>query len=168
MVSPLTSLFDTRRSSGSVLLIRPDPEDAVFMREIIASLNCQFESASNWHTAELALQRDIFGIIVAERDLPDGNWRDVLSCLERYSYNPLLIVISRLADERLWAEVLNRCGFDVLAKPFAYEEATRVIGHALNTWNRRFDKEGRATTRDSATRRRPVGRHHRGLAEYGT
>jgi DNA-binding NtrC family response regulator len=168
MASPLCSPFDARRPSGSVLLISPYPEDAVFMREIMASLNCQLESASNWHTAELALQRDVFGVIIAERDLPDGDWRYVLSCLERYSYNPLLIVVSRLADERLWAEVLNRCGFDVLAKPLAHEEASRVIGHALNTWNQRFGKQQRAAIRDSATERRPVGSHHRGLAEYGT
>jgi DNA-binding NtrC family response regulator len=168
MPSPLCRPLDACRPSGSVLLISPDPEDAVFMREIIASLNCQLESASDRHGAELALQRDVFGVIIAERDLPDGDWRDVLSGLERQSYSPLLIVVSRLADERLWAEVLNLGGFDVLAKPFAHEEANRVIDHALNSWNRRFERERRATTRDSATRRRPVGSHRRGVAEYGT
>jgi DNA-binding NtrC family response regulator len=154
--------------SDRVLLISPDPEDAVFMREMVSTLGCQLESASDRHEAELALRRDVFGVVIAERDLQDGDWQDVLSCLERYSYNPLLIVVSRLADERLWAEVLNRGGFDVLAKPLAHEEATRVIGHALNTWSRRFEKEGRATIRDSATRRHPVGSHRRGFAEYGT
>jgi DNA-binding NtrC family response regulator len=168
MAAAYRTLLEAHRVSDRILLISPDPEDAVYMRGIVSTLGCQLESASDRHEAELALRRDVYGVVIAERELHDGDWRDVLSCLERYSYNPLLIVVSRLADERLWAEVLNRCGFDVLAKPFAHEEATRVIGHALNTWNRRFDKEGRATVRDSAARRRPVGRHHRGLAEYGT
>ena len=138
------------------------------MRKVVSTLGCQLESASDWHEAELALQRDVFGVVIAERDLHDGDWRVVLSCLEHQSYGPLLIVVSRLADERLWAEVLNLGGFDVLAKPFAHEEANRVIDHALNTWNQRFEKERRATIRDSATRRRPVASHRRGLAEYGT
>ena len=138
------------------------------MRKVVSTLGCQLESASDWHEAELALQRDVFGVVIAERDLHDGDWRVVLSCLERQSYGPLLIVVSRLADERLWAEVLNLGGFDVLAKPFAHEEANRVIDHALNTWNQRFEKERRATIRDSATRRRPVASQRRGLAEYGT
>jgi DNA-binding NtrC family response regulator len=168
MGAPSCTLREAGKASISVLLISPDPADALFMGEILASLGCQLESASDWHAAELALRRDVFGVIIAERDLPDGNWRDVLSCLERYSYNPLLIVVSRLADERLWAEVLNLCGFDVLAKPFAHEEASRVIGHALNTWNQRFGKERRATIRESATQRRPVVSHRRGSAEYGT
>jgi len=40
---------------------------------------------------------------------------------------PLLIVTSRLADERLWAEVLNLGAHDVLAKPFNAEEVVRVL-----------------------------------------
>ena len=168
MATTYRTLLEAHRVSDRVLLISPDPEDAVFMREVVSTLGFRLEAASDRHGAELALRRDVFGVVIAERDLHDGDWRDVLSCLERYSYNPLLIVVSRLADERLWAEVLNRCGFDVLAKPFAHEEAIRVIGHALNTWNQRFGKQQRAAIRDSATERRPVGSHHRGLAEYGT
>lgn len=37
---------------------------------------------------------------------------------------PLLIVAAYLADNRLWAEVLNEGGHDVLAKPF---RATEVL-----------------------------------------
>jgi DNA-binding NtrC family response regulator len=168
MATTYRTRLEAHRVSDLVLLISPDPEDAVFMREIVSTLGCQLESASDWHEAELALQRDVFRVVIAERDLHDGDWRDVLSCLERQSYSPLLIVVSRLADERLWAEVLNLGGFDVLAKPFAHEEANRVIDLALNSWNRQFERERRATTRDSATRRRPVGSHRRGVAEYGT
>jgi DNA-binding NtrC family response regulator len=168
MATAYPTPLEAHRVSDLVLLISPDPEDAVFMREVVSTLGCRLEAASDRHGAELALRRDVFGVVIAERDLQDGDWRDVLSCLERYPYNPLLIVVSRLADERLWAEVLNLGGFDVLAKPFAHEEANRVINYALNKWNRQFEKEGRATNRDSATQRRPVGSYHRRLAEYGT
>jgi len=168
MATTYRTRLEAHRVSDLVLLISPDPEDAVFMREIASTLGCQLESASDRYEAELALRRDVFGVVIAERDLQDGDWRDVLRCLERYSYNPLLIVVSRLADERLWAEVLNLGGFDVLAKPFAHEEANRVIDYALISWNRRSERERRATIRDSETRRRPVGSHRRGLAEYGT
>jgi hypothetical protein len=50
---------------------------------------------------------------------------------ERMLNPPRLVVISRLADDRLWAAVLNRCGFDVLAKPFERDEVTRALGYAL-------------------------------------
>ena len=42
----------------------------------------------------------------------------------------LMIVTSRLADERLWAEALNLGAYDVLAKPFDRTEAMRVVAAA--------------------------------------
>jgi hypothetical protein len=42
-----------------------------------------------------------------------------------------LVVASRLADERLWAEVLNLGGHDVLAMPFDAHEVRRVMESAV-------------------------------------
>jgi hypothetical protein len=55
---------------------------------------------------------------ICDERLPDGSWRGVMRTLETLSDPRLLIVASHFADERLWAEVLNEGGFDVLAKPF--------------------------------------------------
>jgi hypothetical protein len=41
-------------------------------------------------------------------------------------FPPSLIVFSCLADEFLWAEVLNLGGFDVRMTPFEPEEVLRV------------------------------------------
>jgi hypothetical protein len=49
---------------------------------------------------------------------------------------PNLIVSSRLADDRLWAEVLNLGGYDVLARPFNRVEVIRVVQAAWRAWNR--------------------------------
>jgi FixJ family two-component response regulator len=35
--------------------------------------------------------------------------------------------MSRHADERLWAEVLNLGGYDLLAKPLEGDEVSRVV-----------------------------------------
>jgi hypothetical protein len=43
---------------------------------------------------------------------------------------PRLIVFSRNADDRLWAEVLNLGGFVLLATPFREEELVFAIGSA--------------------------------------
>jgi DNA-binding response OmpR family regulator len=40
---------------------------------------------------------------------------------------PTLIVTSRLADDELWAEVLNLGAYDVLAQPFDPDEVYRVV-----------------------------------------
>lgn len=70
-------------------------------------------------------------LIVCEKDLPDGTWKDVFRAAGGLDNPPPFVVVSRLADERLWAEVLNWGGFDVLLKPFEPSEVRRVMGMAL-------------------------------------
>ncbi len=57
--------------------------------------------------------------------------------LDGLRVRPNLIVTSRLADEGLWAEVLNLGGYDVLAQPFDAEEVYRVVFLAWDEWKRR-------------------------------
>jgi DNA-binding response OmpR family regulator len=66
--------------------------------------------------------------------LAPGSWKDVLEQVTILPDPPPLIVASRLADERLWAETLNLGAFDVLAKPFDRTEAIRVVGAAWRAW----------------------------------
>jgi DNA-binding response OmpR family regulator len=88
-------------------------------------------------------------VVISEHELPEGGWRGVLEDLDGRVEPPLLVVISRLADESLWAEVLNLGGYDVLAKPLSTEEVERVISAAV----RQFDN---ARQRIAATSSRRV------------
>ena len=92
-------------------------------------------SSSTLECAKSIVQRYQIPIAISERDLQPGSWRDLLEHMVRMPRSPLLIVTSRLADDRLWAEVLNLGGFDVLAKPFDAIEVTRVVESALRQWD---------------------------------
>jgi len=118
-------------SVGAVLLVSPDPADSCYLREILGSLDCGLVSALDLSSAKRVLGNGGFRVVITERDLPDGDWFNVLCSVQGLEAPPLLIVISRLADEHLWVEVLNRSGFDVLPKPLVRSEVCRVIGHAL-------------------------------------
>ena len=76
---------------------------------------------------------------ICESELPDGTWQNVLSELDRMPCPPLLVVTSRLADERLWSEVLNLGGYNVLAKPLDMREVFHVVGLAWLFWKRRWE-----------------------------
>jgi len=69
-------------------------------------------------------------VVVCDRDLADCDWRDVLGVTAALPNPPPVIVTSRLADEYLWAEVINLGGFDVLAKPLDKQEVSRVLNFA--------------------------------------
>jgi DNA-binding response OmpR family regulator len=73
-------------------------------------------------------------IVLCDGELPAGSWREILGHVALSPEPPILIVASRLADDFLWAEVLNLGGYDVLSKPFNDQEVRRVIGAA---WLRR-------------------------------
>jgi DNA-binding response OmpR family regulator len=81
-----------------------------------------------------ALRKYQFEVVVCESDLKPGSWKDVLEQAVILPDPPPLIVTSRLADDRLWAEALNLGAFDVLAKPFDRTETTRVVDAAWRAW----------------------------------
>jgi FixJ family two-component response regulator len=59
-----------------------------------------------------------------------------------------VIVTSRLADDCLWAEVLNLGSYDLLMKPFDGEETVRVLAMAMRqAQNARRAGERRARLR---------------------
>ena len=68
---------------------------------------------------------------MCEALLPDGSWKDLLVGMERTKASPVLVVTSNIADESLWAEVLNLGGYDVLAQPFDRAEVIRVVESAM-------------------------------------
>jgi len=61
-------------------------------------------------------------VIFCEPALPDGTWQDLLD------FSRKVVVVSRLADESVWADVLNRGGYDVLASPLEERAVRDVLG----------------------------------------
>ncbi len=76
------------------------------------------------------------GVVISACELPDANWKEALQEMQRKSVLLPMIVVSRLADERLWAEVLNLGGYDVLATPFDTKE---VLHSVTLAWHRSRD-----------------------------
>ena len=75
-------------------------------------------------------------VVLTDAALPGGKcWKDVLrSARERSDILPV-IVGSRLADEKLWAEVLNLGGYDLLVKPFVAAEVQSVVRMACRSFD---------------------------------
>jgi DNA-binding NtrC family response regulator len=122
----------------NVIAILPSPEDQSSLKEIFRHSKWNLQHVEALGHARLSIDEPSAGVVISDERLPDGSWRDVLGELRCRSVEPLLIVVSRLADERLWADVLNRGGFDVLATPFEAQEVTRSVSLAWQQWRHKL------------------------------
>ena len=123
----------------NVLLISPFEEDHQHVRDILKHSNWQLHSARTQEEAFDFLRENVAPVAICEGELPDGTWRDMLSQFDRMQCPPLLVVTSRMADERLWSEVLNLGGYNVLAKPLNAKELLHVAGTAWMAWRRTWE-----------------------------
>ena len=122
------------KSLVAVLVVSSDEQDHHALRGILSG-RCQCHRAGTRGETSSFLKRDCPRLVICDQVLPDGDWRDVLADLQKEEQAPLLIVVSRHPDERLWAEVLNLGGYDVLMKPFDHAEVSRVVNMATKKSN---------------------------------
>jgi CheY-like chemotaxis protein len=133
------------RKSVPVLCVDPVQEDHATLQKIFESSPWSICPDSSWTLracstltdAWRALRSHHFALVLCECDLKPGTWRELLDLLARLPDPPFLIVTSRVADERLWAEALNLGAYDVLAKPFDHTEVMRAVSMACTHWRAR-------------------------------
>lgn len=142
-----------RETGVEVVLISPLEADSVSLRRILQKVQTTLYWFLTCEDALSFLREHAVGVVIANVETADGCWRDLLDPLAGLPAPPRLIVSSRLADERLWAEVLNLGGYDVLPTPFETDEVLRVCASALRSW--RPMAEASATPRLAARLRRP-------------
>jgi DNA-binding response OmpR family regulator len=109
-------------------------EDRCGLGEILGPCGWKVIWSGTCAEAIQAVQRSAAPIVISGRTFSDGEWRDIWSCLRARSHPPKFILASRLADESLWAEVLNLGGYELLLKPFRPEEVVRTVHGAHMAW----------------------------------
>lgn len=115
-----------------VLVVSPYPEDHVQLGKILQRDCWELRHATTCEQAQVLLEMSPFALVISESDVAGSCWRKMLSVISRvpFSRKPDLVVISTKADERLWSEVLNLGGYNVLAKPFDAAEVRWVVENA--------------------------------------
>ena len=120
--------------SISVLSVSPNEDDHSALQRVLGKSRWLVDKAKSLSTARLALRKPNISVVVCDCDGAPGLWVDMLDHLRAMPTPPSLIVTSRLADDRLWAEALNLGAWDVLAKPFDRMEMVRSVRYAWEHW----------------------------------
>ena len=137
--STVAGLLETATIGSRVLCVSPNDMDGAALQRIFdrAGSGWTLIARSTIPSAQALREMQPAIVICQVDDLLPGMWRDLLEHISFLPDPPLLILASRLADERLWAEALNLGCYDVLAKPFDAVEVIRIIGLALQHWQDR-------------------------------
>jgi len=114
-------------ANRTIVAVFPDGKDKTALIDIF--------SRSEWtlHFAQtlsetLAALGAFPGVVISQVRFADGHcWNGVLDEMQKMAFPPPLIVADRLADENLWAEVLSRGGYDLLAMPFDSKEVLNAV-----------------------------------------
>ena len=137
---------DAKPGLANVAVISPLDEDISSLERLLRT--SQDESALvRWAVIRLRTLESAIAelngkqvpVLICECDEVPNAWLKLLCEITALPRPPLLILISRLADERLWAEALNLGAWDLMAKPLDRREVNRVLNTALLRWHDRYD-----------------------------
>ena len=135
----MPSTVESQNTVGAlkVLYASSTDDDHLSLQAIFGHSKWMLFRARDLGSTITLLREHEIAVLLCERDLLPGTWTDVLEHIQRLPNAPSLIVASRLADDRLWAEALNLGAWDVLAKPFDHIEVIRSVKSAWQHW---YDK----------------------------
>ncbi len=120
-----------------MLALIPAEGDRRLLRDMFARTKWQLRFAGTLDDLRQALRHSQIGVVITDSRHPDCCWNEVLEAANQTEGQPSVIISSRLADDRLWAEVLNTGGFDLLLMPFDRTEMLHCIASAWRNWQDR-------------------------------
>ena len=89
-----------------------------------------------------------YDLLLVDAELPDGSWRNLLLFVQNSGMVSEMIIVTRVEDHRLWAEVIQCGAYDLIVEPVEREELTRIIHNALQGhYMQRFTKAAKAASR---------------------
>lgn len=105
------------QSSSPILVASPEIESRRALTSIVNKEGWETVCASGVsECCEVIATRNIT-VVLCDRRLADGSYRDLLAALDSVKDKVRVIVVSRLADWGEYLEVLHHGGFDLIATP---------------------------------------------------
>ena len=103
------------------------PERRQPLLDALESSGIEVLPVCNCNEARRILETQPVQAVVTDATLPDGDWRRVLEIVQQGRRKIEVVVCSRLGDAKLWLDVLEQGGYDVLVQPYQREEIKRIV-----------------------------------------
>jgi DNA-binding NtrC family response regulator len=117
-----------------VLLVSPSDSDCEQLRQTLSGTRWQVLHARSCADATALLAGNVVPVIIRDLECCDLGCVHSIRCLQVGVYPAPLIVVAPAPSFRLWEEVIDRGGFEVLSKPFDMTRVRRVLEFAHRHW----------------------------------
>lgn len=114
----------------SILVVSSEIRNRDFLRDLLNREGWKTVSASAVGECEEVLANQSIDLVLCDRGLSDGTYRDILTMIRSKNLRARLVVTSRLADWDEYLEVLDNGAFDLLAFPTQTTDIVRVVNRA--------------------------------------
>ncbi len=115
-----------------VLVVVSDSSDFVSLAADLWATGIEAERAINLLDACLHQVNAPADVILYDADTAD--WTEALKILRRVGRRRPIVFLTRLADERLWLDMLQAGAFDLMAKPCGRADLQWVLTTALKNY----------------------------------
>jgi DNA-binding NtrC family response regulator len=143
-------------AAKTIILAVISQDDARILNRLLAGSTWELLTVETVAAARAWLQRNSVPIVLCERRLPDGDWKDLLQIVYEMDRPAQVVLISREADNALWAEALNLGAFDVLPLPARSGEISGSISSAWRNWNQQSGSGNNHTSAGLHVRRQKI------------
>jgi DNA-binding NtrC family response regulator len=126
----LTTRLRSDAEKIRVLAVLAEARDRACLDAIAAQEHWELKLSESCDSAREALKHYRADVILCDRDLNGCNWRDAITMLAASDNRTILATPTM--DDKLWLEVIERGGFDVITRPF---HEHRVIQTVTTAWN---------------------------------
>ena len=126
------------KPKASALLIHYRDDRIWTLKPVLEALSATTIRARTCKEAETSLcQMPCPHLALTDTVLPDGNWMDVLDMSAKSAQHVNVIVVSPVADVKLYLDAMDHGAFDFMTDAFTVPEIVHVLKCALKNAARR-------------------------------
>jgi two-component system, repressor protein LuxO len=115
----------------SILVVEDSEATAALYVEYLRSANYRVRTASTLAAAQKLLASEVFGAVVLDLNLPDGNGLDMLRDIRRQGLPTETMVVTATGTLTVAVEAMREGAFDFIVKPFARDRLLVTVRNAL-------------------------------------
>jgi DNA-binding NtrC family response regulator len=120
-----------KKSAASLLVIGTDPKDRDTFSDALQAEAYEIVFCDSLDAADLRLFDRPFDACIIELDDSVERCFDLLATIKRKCPLTEVIILSRLADEELWIESIQRDAYEFLSKPLDHKDFQRIVNNIV-------------------------------------